>query len=604
LKKAIEYVRTPEVKHTANEWQDAEYDRHIISNRVYQMSYHIYENTRYDRDAQKSVPYSYSLSWSVLTNSPDNGRQVKIAGQDKKVFADKAAMEKYLNGRIKAYSHLFTEISPPIPPEYAQQFKVSGQLLPGYTIEGEEQPQTIESPANDIPISENTEQRKERENMDEQFSILIDNRSRMETGKQGGVWLAMPATAEQLHDAMRSVGITADNPQDFVINGFANTEDCPFDVPLAVIQSGSMDELNYLGNLLSMQSNEDRAKFAAAVTHGEYAKNVKDLINLAQNLDCYWLYPTVQTEKDYGYYLIDELDELELPEEAKKYFMYEEYGKDAVRNDKGQFTEQGYVYNNGNTFTEWYNGRESDIPKEYCIMRAQPEQPDPEKADFDAIGTAQAATMTAEPQEPRPVIPIVLTSEKPAEKLKEITDRLEKGITELFDSERYKEYLSVMSKFHNYSFNNTLLIAMQKPDASLIAGFSAWKNDFKRNVMKGEKGIKIIAPSPFKVKQEKEKIDPQTRKPVIGKDGKPVVEETEITIPAYKVVSVFDVSQTEGKEIPNIAVDTLTGDVERYEDFFTALKQTSPVPIAFEEIKGGAHGYYHLEDKRLPLTRA
>ena len=438
--------------------------------------------------------------------------------------------------------------------------------------------------------------------MDEQFSILIDSRSRMETGEQGGVWLAMPATAEQLQDAMRSVGITADNPQDFIINGFANTEDCPFDVPLAVIQSGSMDELNYLGNLLSMQSDEDRAKFAAAVTHGERSGNLKDLINLAQNLDCYWLYPTVRTEEDYGYYLIDELDELELPEEAKKYFMYENYGRDAAINDGGLFTEQGYVYNNKNTFTEWYNGRESDIPKEYCIMSyPQPERPDPEKADFDAIATTQAATMTAEPQQPRPVIPIVLTSEKPAEKMKEITDRLEQGITELFDSERYKEYLSVMSKFHNYSFNNTLLIAMQKPDASLVAGFSSWKNQFERNVKKGEKGIKIIAPSPFKVKQEKEKIDPQTRKPVIGKDGKPVVEEMEITIPAYKVVSVFDVSQTEGKELPDIAVDTLTGDVERYEDFFVALKQTSPVPIAFEEIKGGAHGYYHLEDKRIAI---
>ena len=158
-----------------------------------------------------------------------------------------------------------------------------------------------------------------------------------------------------------------------------------------------------------------------------------------------------------------------------------------------------------------------------------------------------------------------------------------------------------MSKFHNYSFNNTLLIAMQKPDASLIAGFTAWKNQFQRNVKKGEKGIKIIAPSPFKIKQEMEKIDPQTQKPVIGRDGKPVTEEKEITIPAYKVVSVFDVSQTEGKELPDIAVDALTGDVEQYSDFFAALEKTSPVPIGFEKIEGGAHGYYHLEDKRIAL---
>ena len=436
--------------------------------------------------------------------------------------------------------------------------------------------------------------------MSEQFSILIDSRSRFETGAPGGAWLPMPATQEQLHAAMRSVGITADNPQDFFVGGFANTEDCPFDVPLAVIQSGSMDELNYLGKLLEMQRDEDKAKFAAAVTLGEYAGNLKDLINLAQNLDCYWIYPTVQSEEDYGYYLIDELDELELPEEAKKYFMYEEYGRDAAINDGGRFTEQGYVYNNKNTFSEWYNGR--DIPKEYRIMSyPQPTRPDPEKVEMDAIGTRQAATLTVEPPQPQPVIPINLTAEKPAEKLKEITDRLEQGITELFDSERYKEYLRVMSKFHNYSFNNTLLIAMQKPDASLIAGFTAWKNQFQRNVKKGEKGIKIIAPSPFKIKQETEKIDPQTQTPVIGKDGKPVTEEKEITIPAYKVVSVFDVSQTEGKELPDIAVDALTGDVEQYSDFFAALEKTSPVPIGFEKIEGGAHGYYHLEDKRIAL---
>nr|WP_329773222.1 YodL domain-containing protein [Catenibacterium mitsuokai] len=439
--------------------------------------------------------------------------------------------------------------------------------------------------------------------MSEQFSILIDSRTRFETSEPGGVWLSMPTTKEQLHEAMQRVGITADNPQDFLINGFMNTEQQPFDVPLPVIQSAGLDELNYLGNLLSMQRDEDRNKFTAAVTLGERAGNIKDLINLAQNLDCYWLYPTVQNEEDYGYYLIDELDELELPEEAKKYFMYEDYGRDAAINDGGRFTEQGYIYNNKNTFTEWYNGKESDIPREYKVMSfPQPERPDPSKVEMDAAAPGQKTAQTAEqPQEPRPVIPIVLTSEKPAEKLKEITDRLEQGITELFESERYREYLRVMSKFHNYSINNTLLIAMQKPDASLVAGFSAWKNNFGRNVMKGQKGIKIIAPSPYKVKQEMKKIDPHTQQPIIGKDGKPVTEEKEITIPAYKVVSVFDVSQTEGKELPDIAVDELTGDVERYRDFFAALEKTSPVPIGFEQIPGSSHGYYHLEDKRIAI---
>ena len=440
--------------------------------------------------------------------------------------------------------------------------------------------------------------------MSETFSILIDSRTRFETGKPGGEWLSMPTTAEQLHAAMKSVGITAENPQDFFINGFSNTEQYPFDVPLSVIQGSTIDELNYLGKLLEMQSDEDRDKFTAAVTLGEYAGSVKDLINLAQNLDCYWIYPAVRTEADYGYYLIDELDELELPEEAKKYFKYEEYGRDAVQKDRGQFTDQGYIYNNGNTFSQWYKGRDNDIPKEYRVMSfPEPERPTPDKLEKDEAAPEQeAAPQEPQPEaQPRPVNPIILTADKPAEKLKEITDRLEQGITELFDSERYKEYLQVMSKFHNYSFNNTLLIAMQKPDASLIAGFNAWKNNFGRNVMRGEKGIRILAPSPYKIRQEVEKKDPQTGKTVIGGDGKPVTETREIQIPAYKVVAVFDVSQTEGRELPSISANELTGDVEQYEDFFAALEKTSPVPMGFEKIEGTAHGYYHLEEKRIAI---
>ena len=204
-------------------------------------------------------------------------------------------------------------------------------------------------------------------------------------------------------------------------------------------------------------------------------------------------------------------------------------------------------------------------------------------------------------EEIKDVSPIVLTSENQKDRLKEITDRLEQGILEVFESERYKEYLRVMSKFHHYSFNNTMLIALQKPDASLIAGFSAWKNTHGRTVKKGEKGIRIIAPAPFKVKQEMEKLDPKTNMPLVGADGNAITEEKEITIPAYKVVSVFDVSQTEGKELPSIGVDELTGDVSQYEDFFTALKKASPVPIVLEHIEGSAHGYYHLAEKRIAI---
>lgn len=185
-----------------------------------------------------------------------------------------------------------------------------------------------------------------------------------------------------------------------------------------------------------------------------------------------------------------------------------------------------------------------------------------------------------------------------AQQVREITDKLEQGIKELFESEKFKEYLTTMSKFYNYSFNNTLLIAMQKPDATLIAGYTSWQRNFDRHVMKGEKGIKILAPAPYKAQEEREKIDPATQKPVLDADGKPVTETVEVLRPAFKVVCVFDVSQTDGKELPDIAVDELTGSVENYAAFFEALKQESPVPISFEDIPGGAKGYFsHVENR-------
>ena len=432
------------------------------------------------------------------------------------------------------------------------------------------------------------------------LSGYLSNLGKYTEGRPAGEWVTFPTTAEHLKEVFDRIGIDFKHYEEWHFTEFQSP------IPGLVehlSEYSHPDELNYLGKLLEMQFDDDREKFIAAIEYGDHADSLQDIINLAQNLDCYWIYPSVHNEEEYGRYLVDELEEPELPEEAKKYFMYEEYGRDASINDDGMFTEKGYIYNNRNTFTEWYDGR--DVPQEYRVTPQPPQRsrPDPEKADFDAAAPGQRTAQTAEqPQEPRPVIPIVLTSEKPAEKLKEITDRLEQGIAELFDSERYKEYLKVMSKFHNYSFRNTVLIAMQKPDASLVAGFSAWKNNFERNVMKGQKGIKIIAPSPYKIKQEMQKIDPHTQKPIIGKDGKPVTEEKEVTIPAYKVVSVFDVSQTEGKELPDIAVDELTGDVDRYKDFFAALEKTSPVPIAFENIEGGSHGYYHLEDKRIAIN--
>lgn len=187
------------------------------------------------------------------------------------------------------------------------------------------------------------------------------------------------------------------------------------------------------------------------------------------------------------------------------------------------------------------------------------------------------------------------------QKVKAITDQLEQGIQDLFESEKYMSWLRTMSKFHDYSLNNTLLIAFQRPDATLVAGYTAWQKQFGRQVQKGEKAIKILAPAPYKEKVEMEKIDPITRTPILDADGKPVREVQEVTRPAFKVVSVFDVSQTEGREIPSLGVDELSGDVREYEMFFEALKRSCPVPMEFENIEGSAKGYYHQMEQRIAI---
>ena len=194
-----------------------------------------------------------------------------------------------------------------------------------------------------------------------------------------------------------------------------------------------------------------------------------------------------------------------------------------------------------------------------------------------------------------------IAQEKNAQ-IKEITDKLEQGIQNLFEGERFKEYLNVMSKFHNYSYKNTMLIAMQNLTASRVAGFNSWKNKFGRTVTKGEKGIQILAPAPFKVEREQEKLDNDTGLPMLDRNGNPIIETVEVTIPYFKVVNVFDVSQTYGKELPTLGADELSGGVKDFDRFFEALKTISPVPIEFEKIEDGGKGYYHHEKKLIAIN--
>ena len=197
---------------------------------------------------------------------------------------------------------------------------------------------------------------------------------------------------------------------------------------------------------------------------------------------------------------------------------------------------------------------------------------------------------------------VKIMADKPTnrERLQEITAGIEQGIKELFESEKYMRYLSVMSKFHRYSVNNTMLIYMQRPDATLVAGFNKWKNQFERHVKKGEHGITIIAPTPYKKKIEEMKRDPDTHAPILDADGKAVMEEKEIEIPMFRPVKVFDVSQTDGKPLPELA-SSLSGTVPHYEAFMEALRRSAPVPIEFEPMAGNMDGYFSSEQQRIAI---
>ena len=590
LDKALEYARTLPVTHTANQWEAPDEYRHIRSNMVYQMDYSISENTRYDSAAQKSVPYSWTLRWGLYTNAPHGNQREKIAGQDRKVFASREELDKYLNGRIKAHEHYFTEISPAIPKEYADCFKVNGCLLPGYTIEGEEPAKAAELPAQEeiAQPQQTTTTPERREPVNEVFSIFLDNRAEAQTGGPHGYWLSLPTTAEQVQEALKEIHITADNKQDLFIGGFSTPEGKPLELPEDLIRAASVDELNFLAAQLQKLDAVELAELNAAMQSPAKMQTIGQFLDYAENTDCFVLI-NAKDNRSLGEYYLNDSGLFVVPDPWKPAIDTDRLGSFIASEEQGTFTDYGYILR---TSDEWQRVHEGQpVPGQYRVMA----YPAPEILREESKVQPEAAAPAKAPQ---PVTPILLNGQNSAERMKEITDRLQTGIQELFESERYKAYLTTMSKFHSYSFNNTLLIAMQ--GGQLVAGYNKWRDDFHRNVKKGEKAIKILAPAPFKAKKEVQKLDAQGR-PVMEKDGKPVTEVQEIQVPAFKIVSVFDVSQTEGEPLPSIGVEELTGSVERYGEFFKALEQTSPVPIGFEDIPGGSHGYYHLTEKRIAI---
>ena len=426
-----------------------------------------------------------------------------------------------------------------------------------------------------------------REPVSEVFSILLHNRQLYEQGKEG-LWLSLPTTTEKLQAALREIGISTDNPQDFFLYDYRSPQERPVKLPRDLVLSADVDELNFLAARLEKLDAAELAELNAALTSPQSDfHSIGQIIDYPDNVDFYVHLPDVTGTGQLGDYYLNRSGMVDMPEEWKAGIFLSRFGLHIANTEHGVFTDYGYLVKSGDEWQRVHEGQ--PVPEEYRVMA----YPQPE-ADREAFRTEPAAPAAVLPE----AGPIIIKGMTKDEYMKKITDKLEAGVRGVLDSENYKAYLTSMSKFHTYSFRNTMLIFLQKPDASLVAGLGKWQSEFERTRKQGEAGLKIIAPKFYTVKKRVPKKDPDTGEPIKDKNGKPVMEEQEITVPDYRVVSVYDVSQTEGKELPEAHVDMLSGDVEQFQDLQAALERSSPYAISIEPILDGAKGRcFYLEQR-------
>ena len=430
-----------------------------------------------------------------------------------------------------------------------------------------------------------------REPVSEVFSILLHNRQRYEQGKEG-LWLSLPTTTEKLQEALREIGISADNPQDFFLYDYRSPQERPVKLPRDLVLSADVDELNFLAARLEKLDAAELAELNAALTNPQSDfHSIGQIIDYPDNVDFYVHLPDVTGTGQLGDYYLNRSGMVDMPEEWKAGIFLPRFGLHIANTEHGVFTDYGYLVKSGDEWQRVHEGQ--PVPEEYRVMA----YPQPE-ADREAFRTEPAAPAAVLPE----AGPIILKGKTKDEYMKEITDKLEAGVRGVLDSENYKSYLTSMSKFHTYSFRNTMLIFLQKPDASLVAGAGKWQSEFERTRKQGERGLKILAPNFYKVKKRVPKKDPDTGEPIKDKDGKTVMDEQEITVPDYRVVSVYDVSQTEGKELPEAHVDMLSGDVEQFQDLQAALERSSPYAISIEPILDGAKGRCFYLEQRIAVN--
>ena len=462
--------------------------------------------------------------------------------------------------------------------------------------------------------------RKEVEEMKDILNLKLSGRSAYESGLGEGIWLKLPATADELNAVLEQISAVGEHGVDYFITDFASAMPVIESLTLEHIRRMSIDELNHIAGEIEQTPDDEIGKLNAMLENLRDNEEIQKLAEARKNTDSIEHIPDIFNHAQLGEYLLNN-GMVDVPDEFRDAVNVERLGQIAAKNGRGAFSESGYTYFTDSPWLgidrtpEEYMIEQSAMAMASAVRENVPERmyeaPPPPESNIQAANQEQTEIETGKAQNQAavqrsvdravkadagqgrkkksryPAVPTEAAYKTAFDKHKEVYKMMETGVKEVFESDKYKNYLNILSKFHNYSYGNCVLIAKQMPSATHVAGFNFWRDVMKRHVKRDEKGIKILAPSPYKAMREVEKT---------GKDGKPYTEDMLVTVPGYKAVHVFDVSQTYGQPMPKLTTD-LTESVEKYNDLYDALEAMSPVPISFESIKSSAKGYFDPIEK-------
>lgn len=435
---------------------------------------------------------------------------------------------------------------------------------------------------------------KENLNMGEALSIQLVNRDMYERGSNDGVWVKLPVSADELMGALERVGVAGgEHGVDFFISDFQSSIPAFSGLPIENLRRVGIDELNFLAGQLDRVSPELVERLSASLGALGDSRDVSRVAEAVRNAEFFTHLPDVKGFAQLGQHYLDS-GRITMPEEWKGAVDVGKLGQLAAAHEQGVFTVNGYVLPSDEGLGV-FNEMPDDYRIEQQIMSREPGNMEMENMrlyDSVAVQAANVKPAVDKGFQPKPITTY--------DKVKEALKDLEAGIKAVFESGQYEKYLKTLSKFHNYSYGNCVLITSQRPDATQVAGFNFWRDNFKRHVKKGEKGIKILAPASYKTKRDIERVG-SDGKVVLDPSGKPKMDSVEVTVPGYKTVFVFDVSQTYGEPMPTLGVGELTGSVDKYKDLSAAFEKFSPVPVKFEKFDGDAKGYYDQINKNIVI---